>query len=659
MRRTMAFLILGAFTVILPACTTQPKPAVPAPTLNSVSVTPNSTSVSVSSSANFKAAGHYSDGSTKDVTSSAQWTSSNTAIASIASPGVVKGMAAGTVTISASSGAMSASATLTVNGSGSGTGGGGTGGGGTGGGGTGGTGPAANLSVITISPSNPSVPVNTVQQLTATGSYTDGSSADLTSLVTWTSSSTAVATVDATGMVTGVAVGSASITATLSSVSASVTVAVTAPSMSAISISPDGLTLPTGITQQFTVTAEYADGSSQDLTSGVAWTSSAPGVATIDTTGLATLLTGGTTTIAAAVGSLSDSIVLTVVGAHLNSISITPASATMAIATEQQFSATGAFDDGSTQLLPTVQWSSTAQNVVTVNSSGVATAVAAGTSSITASSGTVTGTASVTVTSATLVSLAIAPLNSTMPVGASKQFTATGTYSDGSNQDVTLLTLWKSSDPTVASVNATGLVTSALTGHTTIQASLGSVTQSTTLTVSPVDLVSIAISPANPTIAKRTSLKFTATATYSDGSTAVLPSVSWRSSRPSIANVRGSGIVHGKKVGSVTITASAFGVKGTTTLTIGTGTLVSIEITPTNSSVSAGATQQFTATGTFSDHTTQDVTLNAHWSSTVASVATIANAPSRAGLATTSAPGVTTIGANSGGNTATTPLIVN
>lgn len=652
MRRTNAVWVIISLSLILAACggstsTGGTGTAGSGIVLSSISVTPNATSVSVSAQVSFKATGKYSDGSSKDLTSSAQWASSDSSTAAVSAAGIATGMAAGTATISAQSKGITGSATLTVGGSG-----------GSGGGGGGGN-AGANLTAIAVTPVNPSVPVNTVQQLTATGSYTDGSSADLTSLVTWTSSAVSKANVDASGVVTGVAAGSASITATLNSVSGSTTVTVTAPSITAISVSPDGLTLPLNVTQQFVATASYSDGSSQDLVTGVTWSSSATSVATIDNNGLASLLTAGTVTITAQVGSLTDTATITVVGAHLTSIAISPATPTMAAGTEQQFTATGSFDDGSTQVLPTVQWTSTSSNILAVSSSGLGTAVAAGNSTLSATSGSITGTTSVTVTNATLVSLAIAPANSSMPIGASKQFTATGTFSDSSTQDVTQLVLWKSSNAAAASINAAGLASSFVAGTTTIQAQLGSVAQSTTLTVSIVDLVSIAISPANPTLSKHTSVKFTATGTYSDGSTSVLTAVSWKSSKPQIANLRGSGIVHAKKAGQATITATAFGVKGTTTLTVGTGTLSSIAIAPSNTSISAGATQQFTATGTFSDGTTQDVTINSHWSSSVASAATIANGPPQAGLATTYAAGTTTIGANSGGITASTTLVVN
>jgi trimeric autotransporter adhesin len=498
-----------------------------------------------------------------------------------------------------------------------------------------------------------------MQQLTATGTYADGSSADLTALVTWSTSANTVATVNATGAITGLLAGTAMITATLNSVSQSTTAAVTAPTISSISVTPEGLTLPLGISQQYTASAIYSDGTTADLTSGVTWSSSSAAVTTINSTGLASMLSAGTTTITASVGSLTDSTDLTVVGAHLTSITVSPSTASLANGTEQQFTASGAFDDGSTQILPSAQWSSSSPNVLTVNSTGMGTAVAAGTATVTATSGTIKGTASVTVTNATLVSLTIAPTNSTMPIDATKQVTATGTFSDNSTQDMTQLVLWKSSKPGVAIISASGLVSSVATGTTTIQASSGSVVQSTTLTVSTVGLASITITPANPTINKGTLLKLTATATYSDGSTATLTSVAWRSSKPQFANVRSTGIVHAKKAGTATISASAFGLTGTTTLTVGSGTLVSIEITPANDSVSVGATQQFTATGTFSDATKQDITLNAHWSSTDASVTTIANGPTQAGLATTYNSGTTTIGVNSRGTTASTSLMVN
>jgi uncharacterized protein YjdB len=641
MKKVTAILAIISLSLALAACgsgggsssNNNTPPPVTA-SLTSLQVAPGNASVAPGAVQQFTATGKYSDGSSKDLTASAQWKTSNSNIASVAG-GKVTGVGAGIVMVTATSGKFSASATLQVNSA------------------------ATNLASIAVSPAASSLPVNTSQQFTATGTYKDGSSRDLTALVSWASSFGSIASIDVSGVATGKSAGSTTISASLGGVTGSTSLTVTAPTISSIVITPDGLTLGIGIGQQYTATAIYSDGSTQDLVSGVTWSSSATGVATINSSGLATTVGAGTATITAKVGSFTDTTQLTVVAANLVSISVTPTPVSIAIGTDQQFSAVGSFNDGSTQLLPSVTWSSSSSSVATVNSAGLATAVGTGTATITATSGSVSGTAALTVTGATVTSIAVTPANSNMPVGTTKQFTATATFSDSSTEDVTAVVLWGSSKPGVASINNQGLSTSVATGSTTISAVLGSVTGTTSLTVTTVKLVGIAILPSNPRIEAHTLLKFTAVGTFSDGSTGSnLAGVSWKSSAPKVASMRSSGTAFGKKTGSATITASASGLKGTTTLTVSNGTLVSLAITPANSTVSNGSTQQFTATGTFSDSTTQDITMNVHWSSSHASVATIANAPSTAGLATTVGVGSTTIGANSGGVTSSTSLTV-
>jgi len=605
-------------------------------TLTSLSVAPATFSMGVGSSQQFTAIGKNSDGSSSDLTSSVQWTSSNTSVASVGATGMVTGLAGGASTIAAMFGLIKGTATLDI------------------------TNQGATLKAIAIIPTSATIPVNSAQQFSATGTYSDGSSRDITAQVSWSSSADAIATVSASGMVQGVKAGSATISASLAGIKQTMGVSVTAPTISFISVSPEGLTLPIGIRQQYVATATYTDSTSQDLVSGVSWTSSATAVASITASGLATTAGAGTTTIKAAVGSFTDTVTLTVVNAHLTSIFVAPGTISTAAGTRQQFTATGNFDDGSTQILPSVAWSSSAQNVATVDSSGLATGVAAGIANINASSGSVTGSASLTVTAATLVSLKVTPANSSMPLGASKQFTATGTFTDSSTQDMTASVSWSSSNAVVATINGSGSATSLSTGTTKISAIYGSVTGSTNLTVSTAKLTSITLSPPNPKIAAGTSLPMHATGHYSDGSTVPnLSGLTWKSSKPNIASIRSTGIVRGKKSGSITLSATLSGITGSTTLTVGTGTLVSISVTPPSPTVTAGQSQQFVATGSFSDGSTQDVTVMAHWSSSVASVATIANAPSVSGLATTTAPGSTVIGANSGGVSNSTTMTVN
>jgi len=605
-------------------------------------VAPGAASIQAGSAQQFSAMGTYSDGSSKDITATVQWSSSNASVASVSSSGMANGAASGLTTVIAQSGTVQGTASLTVSSSG------------------GGGGSSSTLISITVSAAASSIPVNTAQQFTATGTYDNGSSADITALVTWNSSLPAAAAISATGSATAVAAGTTTISATLSGITGSMIFTVTAPALTGILISPDDLTLGIGINQQYVATAIYSDGSVEDLASGVTWSSSTTSTATIDASGLASTAGAGQTTLTAAVGSFSDTTTLTVVPANLILISVSPNPGTLAVATTQPFTAVGIFDDGSTQLLTSVTWTSSQPGVATVDAAtGVAAAVGAGTINVTATSGSVSGSAQLTVTAATLVSLTVTPVNAATAPGTTKQLTATGSFSDSSTQDVTASALWSSSNPGAATVSNVGLASGLVNGTTTITAAIGSVSDSTTLTISTAHLVSITVSPSNPRINKGTQIKFTATGQFSDGSTSTqLSGLIWKSSKPNIAQVRGSGIARGKKNGSATVTASASGVKGTTTLTVGTGTLSSIVVTPENSTVALGSTQQFTATGHFSDGSTQDITMTTHFSSSVASVASIANAPSVAGVATTNGVGTTVIGANSKNVTSSTTLTV-
>jgi uncharacterized protein YjdB len=120
-------------------------------------------------------------------------------------------------------------------------------------------------------------------------------------------------------------------------------------------------------------------------------------------------------------------------------------------------------------------------------SKGLATGVAAGTTTITATSGSVSGSTTLTVTAATLVSISVTPTNPSIAKGTTRQFTATGTYSDSTTQNLTTAVTWSSSSTTVATIsNATGskgLATGVAAGTTTITATSGSVSGTTSLTV--------------------------------------------------------------------------------------------------------------------------------------------------------------------------------
>src|SRR5271166_2244335 len=165
-----------------------------------------------------------------------------------------------------------------------------------------------------------------------------------------------------------------------------------------------------------------------------------------------------------------------------------------------------------------------------------------------------------------LVSIAVTPVNPSIAAGTQQQFTATGTYSDGSKQNVTNAVTWTSSATSVATINSAGLASGIAAGNTTIQATWGSINGATGLTVTAPVLVSIAVTPVNPSIAAGTQQQFTATGTYSDGSKQNLTaSATWTSSATSVATISSSaGLATALAVGSTTIQAASGSINGST-----------------------------------------------------------------------------------------------
>jgi Domain of unknown function (DUF1929)/Concanavalin A-like lectin/glucanases superfamily/Bacterial Ig-like domain (group 2)/Chitobiase/beta-hexosaminidase C-terminal domain/PKD domain len=258
---------------------------------------------------------------------------------------------------------------------------------------------SASLVSIAVTPANPSIGKGATQQFTATGTYSDNSTQNLSNSVTWSSTNTATATITSAGLATGVATGSTTISAVSGSISGSTNLTVTAPVLVSIAVTPANPFITKGATQQFTATGTYSDNSTQNLTSSVTWSSTNTATATITTAGLATGVATGSTTISAASGSISGSTNLTVT-ATLVSIAVTPANASIAQGATQQFTATGTYSDNSTQnLTGSVTWSSTNTAAATITGAGLATGVAQGTTTIRATSGSISGSTTLTISS--------------------------------------------------------------------------------------------------------------------------------------------------------------------------------------------------------------------------------------------------------------------
>jgi uncharacterized repeat protein (TIGR03803 family) len=536
---------------------------------------------------------------------------------------------------------------------------------------------ASGVNSLEINLANSSFAKGTSAQLSATD-VRGNDHADVSSDLSWTSSDTSVATVSSSGKISAVGTGTAVITGTCAvasvcgSASASITVTVTAASLLSIALTPPAARIAPGTSEQLTATGTFSDNSTQNLSTNLTWTSSNPAVASVSSSGLVSSVGAGSATItatckvASVCGSLAGTTTLTVTTATLVSIAITPPAARIAAGTSQQLTATGTFSDNSTQNLSTdLTWTSSNPAVARVSSSGLVSSVGAGSATITATCrvasvcGSLAGNTTVTVTSATLVSIAITPPGPSVALNTNQTFTATGTYSDNSQQNLTTQVTWTSGTPAVATIsNAAGTagVAHAVTaGATQITAALGSVTSPTdTLTVTSASLVSIAITPPGASIPVSGSQQFVATGTYSDSSTQILTTqVTWTSATPAtatISNAAGTaGLAHPVATGTTQITAALNSVSApAVTLTVTAVTLVSIAVTPTGPSIQVAASEQFVATGTYSDNSTQVITTSVTWASATTSVAAISNANNSQGLASALQVGSSSITASQG-----------
>jgi len=268
-----------------------------------------------------------------------------------------------------------------------------------------------------------------------------------------------------------------------------------------ISITPGSASIAGGSTIQFIATGVYSNSTTVSMTGSVAWTSSNP-VMTISASGLATVgaVTSATpcTITAVGPGGLTGSTVLTVKNMPLVSIEVTPSSPpTINQGTFAQFTATGTFNDGSdsfTQdLSSSVTWTSNPSWVADIDTSGKATGMSAGTTSVSAAwSGVTSNSVALTVTGMALQSLTLEPLNDTVYHKKTSYFIAWAIFSDGvtasAPQDVTTSVVWTSSNPTIATIDqykaGSGMgVYAANYGTVTITATLGTVSASTNLTV--------------------------------------------------------------------------------------------------------------------------------------------------------------------------------
>jgi uncharacterized protein YjdB len=341
--------------------------------------------------------------------------------------------------------------------------------------------PDPHVMVITLAPTAVSGAAGTHVQISAAPQGQSGQPVSA-SAVAWVSSNPAIATVSGSGMITLVRRGTATITAIADGVTASVGAAVDAPPPTSVTVTPSSTLIQSGQRAQLAATALDVSGA---VDSGVAisWFSSNSGVASVSSSGEVTAGSVGNATITASSGGASGTATIQVTSSApvVASVSVSPSSSSLYPGRTKQLTAT--LKDASGNILSgtPVSWTTSSSGVASVSSSGVVSGVAVGSATITAAAGGQSGTASVTVSAPVVASVSLSPSSATMAPGETTQLTATARDAGGTVLSVGVS--WATTDPAVASVSSSGLVTANANGSATIKATAGGVSGAAAVTV--------------------------------------------------------------------------------------------------------------------------------------------------------------------------------
>ena len=421
-------------------------------------------------------------------------------------------------------------------------------GGGGGDGATSPTPPAASTGVASVAVALSATQITVGGTVNATADLRTAAGAAVTGrVVSWTSSSPTVATVNDGGTVSAIAAGSATITATSEGKtgSASLTVIPAPVATVVVTLALPSLTL--GATT--TASAVLRDERGATLTGrSVAWSSSTPAVATVDNSGAITTLAVGTTLITALSEGKSATATLTVIPVPVATVTVALAATPVVVGGTTTATAVLRGANGATLSGRAVVWSSSVPSVATVSAAGEVTAVATGTTVVTATSEGQSGSATLTVIVPPVATVTVAGA-ATMAPGAVSGFTATLRDASGaalSNRAVT----WTSSDPNVAAVSASGTVTAITPGTTTITASSEGKSGSAALAVR-YNIATVTLSGSSR-LKVGDSYAYTVTARLSDGTIVSRP-VAWGIVETGRAVVTATGLVTPLQSGSFTI----------------------------------------------------------------------------------------------------------
>ena len=312
------------------------------------------------------------------------------------------------------------------------------------------------------------------------------------------------------------------------------------------------------------------DANGQVLTGRIVNWSGTAGIVSVSSSGVATGIAIGNGTVTATIDGVPASATISVTQVPVATVTVTPTVVTTFVG--QTVALTATTRDASNNVLTgrVVTWTTSAAGTASVSSSGSVTGVAAGTATVSATSEGQTGAATITVNAAPVVStITITPSSANVIVGATTTLNAVAIDQYGNPMPGAPIA-WSSSDTGTATVSATGVVTGVAVGSATITATSGAVSRNASVTVQPVPVDHIVVTPADTTINVGRTVGYVATVYDANNNVLTGRTVTWSSSRSSRVLINSStGVALGiRSTGTVTITASSGGKSGTATIRV-------------------------------------------------------------------------------------------
>ena len=338
-----------------------------------------------------------------------------------------------------------------------------------------------------------------------------------------------------------------------------------APPVAAVIVSPPADSTAVGATVRFTAIVQDSLGT---VLTGrpVTWITGDSTIAVVDTSGVVTGLAPGVVPVVASSGGATAQATLIVGPTPVAAVVVLPTEGRVAVGTSSRMTATALDAAGQPLAGRTIAWATSNPDVAAVSADGLVTGVAAGSANIAATCEGMSDTAVITVETVPVASVTVSPASATLVEGESTQFDAS-VRDEGGQTLADRVVAWATSDPTIATVSATGLVTGVAAGTARISATSEGKSDTATVTVNPVPVASVSVSPASASVLVGATTQLTATVRDGAGTTLTGRTVTWATSAAAVATVSSAGLVTGVAAGTATITATSEGVSGTATIT--------------------------------------------------------------------------------------------